>query len=325
MSSLQMSKPTIVFLDRVTIPSDISIPSVSFEHQWVSYPTTNSNELDQRLEGADIVISNKVMLDADTLVKHPQIKLIAVSATGTNNVDLDYCRKQGIAVTNIQGYATQSVPEHALAMIFSLKRQLRAYQIDIERGKWQESGQFCFFSHPIQDIAGSTIGIIGSGSLGQAMANLAQAVGMRVLLSERKGQAECRDGYTPFDKVIKTADVISLHCPLTEETNNLIGQHELNAMRSNTILINTGRGGLVDENALVEALQQGKIAGAGSDVFTQEPADQSNPLIAHQSLPNLLLTPHIAWGSASSITQLVTILVQNIEAFVRGEHKNRVV
>jgi glycerate dehydrogenase len=325
MRSLLTSKPKIVFLDRVTIPSEISIPQLSFEHEWVNFATTNADELDQRLEAADIVISNKVMLDADTLARHPQIKLIAVSATGTNNVDLEYCRKHAIAVTNIQGYATQSVPEHALAMIFSLKRQLRAYQMDIERGKWQESGQFCFFSHPIQDVAGSTLGIIGSGSLGQAMANLARAVGMKVVFSERKGATQCRNGYLPFEEVIRTSDVISLHCPLSDETRHLISQGELSAMRSNAILINTGRGGLVDEQALIEALQQEQIAGAGSDVFTQEPADDCNPLIAHQTLPNLLLTPHIAWGSHSSITQLVDILVQNIEAFARGEQKNRVV
>lgn len=169
------------------------------------------------------------------------------------------------------------------------------------------------------------MGIIGSGALGQATANLARALGMHVLLAERKGQLECRDGYTPFEQVLAQSDVLSLHCPLTDETRNIISEAELAQMKPNALLINTGRGGLVDEQALVDALKKRQIAGAGVDVFSAEPADMDNPLIANRDLPNLLLTPHVAWGSDSSIQQLAAILIDNISAFMRGEAKNRVV
>ncbi len=210
-------------------------------------------------------------------------------------------------------------------MMFALRRNLIGYHNDIAAGEWQRHKQFCFFTHPIGDIAGSTMGIIGSGALGQATANLARALGMHVLLAERKGQVECRDGYTSFEQVLAQSDVLSLHCPLTDETRNIISEAELAQMNPNALLINTGRGGLVDEQALVDALKRRQIAGAGVDVFSAEPADMDNPLIANRDLPNLLLTPHVAWGSDSSIQQLATILIDNISAFMRGEAKNRVV
>ncbi|MCG7498697.1 D-2-hydroxyacid dehydrogenase [Vibrio sp. Of7-15] len=317
--------PTIVFLDTATIPPHITIPRPGIEHQWQEYASTSVEELDDRLFGAEIVISNKVVLNASTLARHPHIKLIAIAATGTNNVDLDYCQANDIAVANIQGYATRSVPEHVVAMMFALKRNLLGYHQDIAQGEWQKQQQFCFFTHPIMDIAGSTLGLVGSGSLGQAVASLAKGLGMTVLFAERKGAAICREGYFPFEQVLAEADVISLHCPLTDETTNLISTNELKAMKESAVLINTGRGGLVDEAALVKALKEKEIAGAGVDVFTQEPADNSNPLLANQHLANLLLTPHVAWGSDSSIGTLLDLLMENIEAFSRGERLRRVV
>ncbi len=320
-----MTLPKVVFLDRATIPSHIHLPHLPFEHLWVEYDTTAPSQVLERIYDAAIVITNKVELKGDLLTQLSDLKLIAVSATGYNNVDIEACRKSHIAVTNIQGYATQSVPEHVIAMMFALRRNLFAYHQDIANGEWQRNGQFCFFTHPINDISGSTLGVIGRGALGQATAELAKAIGMNVLFAERKGETRCRTGLTAFEQVLQQSDVLTLHCPLNEDTHHLIGQRELKTMKSSAILINTGRGGLVDEQALVEALTEQIIAGAGVDVFSAEPADMSNPLLANMSLPNLLLTPHVAWGSDSSITRLAEILIQNIAAFERGERLNRIV
>ncbi|TKE96368.1 D-2-hydroxyacid dehydrogenase [Vibrio kanaloae] len=319
-----MPKLKVVFLDRATIPSQIILKPLSFEHQWVEYNFTAPEQVSERIEGADIVITNKVVLSESNLAQAQQLKLIGVSATGVNNVDVGYCKSNNIEVANVQGYATQSVPEHVIAMLFALKRNLVGYHQDIEAGEWQKDKQFCFFTHPIQDVAGSTFGIMGSGSLGQATAILAKAIGMNVIFAERKGAESCREGYLPFETVLQQADAISLHCPLTEATRNLISERELAMMKPSAVLINAGRGGLVDEQALVEALKNHEIAGAGMDVFTQEPADNSNPLLANSRLPNLLLTPHVAWGSDSSIQKLSDILMDNIDGFVAGKPQNLV-
>lgn len=320
-----MSLPTVVFLDRATIPTQIDLPSLPFEHQWLEYDFTSPELIVERAHQAEVIITNKVVLDRHVLSQLTHLKLVAVSATGFNNVDVDYCREQGIAVTNVQGYATQSVPEHVVAMMFALKRNLKGYHNDIAAGEWQRNKQFCFFTHPISDTAGSTLGVIGSGTLGQATAALAKALGMHVVFAERKGASECREGYLPFDQVLEQADVLTLHCPLSDETRHLIGRQELATMKPTSIVVNTGRGGLVDEEALVDALKEGVIRGAGVDVFTDEPADESNSLIANMHLPNLLLTPHVAWGSDSSIQSLANILMDNIAAFMDGRDQNRVV
>ncbi|UTM56962.1 D-2-hydroxyacid dehydrogenase [Photobacterium sp. CCB-ST2H9] len=314
----------IVFLDRDTIPSQITLPRPAFDHQWQEYPATRPAQVVERLQHATIAVTNKVVLNAETLSQLPQLRMVAIAATGTNNVDLDYCREHGIVVSNIRGYATGSVPEHVIAMLFALRRNLFAYHQDIQAGVWQEKKQFCFFTHPIGDVAGSTLGIIGSGSLGQAVAKLASAIGMKVIFAERKGASECREGYLPFTQVLKEADVITLHCPLSEATTNLIAAPELALMKPGSLLINTGRGGLVNETDLVAALQSGHLGGAGCDVFTAEPADLSNPLLAHADLPNLLLTPHVAWGADSAIQTLANQLTENLEAFVAGHPQNRV-
>ncbi|WP_153447880.1 D-2-hydroxyacid dehydrogenase [Vibrio algicola] len=324
-SSSLPSKPTVIFLDVGTIPEQIKVPNLTFEHQWQQFDFTNEEQIIERIHAADIVITNKVKLSAEVLAYAPNLRLIAVAATGTNNIDLDYCRENNIAVSNVQGYATRSVPEHTIAMMFALKRNLVGYHQDIAAGVWQQQKQFCFFTHSISDVAGSTMGVIGSGSLGKAVAKLAEAIGMQVIFSERKGAKTCRAGYVAFEQVLAQADVLTLHCPLTETTTNLISQPELQAMKANAILINVGRGGLVNEHDLIEALKSQQISGAGCDVFTQEPADESNPLIANMDLPNLILTPHVAWGSDSSIQALYNILMDNIVKFQQGSRQNRVV
>ncbi|OBT16753.1 glycerate dehydrogenase [Vibrio sp. UCD-FRSSP16_10] len=322
---MSSSLPKVVFLDKATIPAHIEFRELNFPHQWVEYDYTSPEQLAERLQDADIVISNKVQLNAQMLSQYPKIKLIAVSATGTNNVDLEYCRTQNIAVCNIQGYATRSVPEHAISMIFALKRNLFAYHQDIANGVWQHDKQFCFFTHPITDVAESTIAIVGSGNLGEGVATLSRALGMQVIFAERKGCGDVREGYVSFESALQQADIVTLHCPLTDATTDLIAAKELALMKPTAILINAGRGGLVNESDLVEALKSAQIAGAGVDVFTQEPADESNPLLANISLPNLLLTPHVAWGSDSALTSLVNILLNNIEHFMQGKSLNRVV
>ncbi|PMN66507.1 D-2-hydroxyacid dehydrogenase [Enterovibrio norvegicus] len=314
----------IVFLDSATIPAHIHIPTPSFDHQWISYQETAPHQVIERLTDATMVIVNKVVLDANTLSQLPHLKLIAVSATGYNNIDLTWCHEHKLPVCNIRGYATRSVPEHVMALCFALRRNLTAYHRDIEDGVWQQKNQFCFFTHPIGDIAGSTIGIVGSGSLGQGVEALANAVGMTVLKAERKGAIAIRDGYVSFNTLLEHADIVTLHCPLDTSTSNLIGREELERMKPSAILINTGRGGLVDEFALVEALKKGDIAGAGVDVFTQEPASLSNPLLAHAGMPNLILTPHVAWGSDSSLQTLANILIENLDAFIAGAPQNLV-
>lgn len=320
-----MALPTVVFLDRATIPRHIHVPALTFSHRWQEFDFTAPEQVVERLQEAEIVITNKVVLSAAILAQLPKVRLIAVSATGFNNVDIDYCRAHHIAVCNVQGYATQSVPEHVVAMMFALRRNLMGYHHDIAAGEWQRNKQFCFFTHPIGDIAGSTLGVVGGGTLGQGTATLAKALGMTVLFAEHKGVSTCRAGYTPFEQVLQQADVLTLHCPLTGATHHLIGEAELAQMKPNALLINAGRGGLVDEVALVDALKRRQIAGAGVDVFTQEPADITNPLVANMDLPNLLLTPHVAWGSDSAIQQLAHILIDNIQAFVEGRQQNRIV
>ncbi|MGE5490958.1 MAG: D-2-hydroxyacid dehydrogenase [Actinomycetota bacterium] len=314
----------IVYLERDSVIADVRRPA--FPHDWVEYPSTLQAEVEERLQGATIAIVNKVRLPGDLISRLPDLKMVAVAATGTNNVDLDACRARGIVVSNIQGYAKHTVPEHALALLLSLSRNLFAYRQSVQEGRWQRSDQFCFFDHPIRDLHGSTLGVVGSGSLGEGVVRLAEAFGMRILRAEHKGAATVRPGYTAFDTVLKEADAISLHCPLTPDTTGLIGEAELTAMKPTAFLINTARGGLVDEAALVRALKEGWIGGAGFDVITAEPPPDGHPMVDPEllALPNFLLTPHVAWASRPAMQTLADQLIDNIEAFAAGTPRNRV-
>ncbi len=314
----------IVYLERESIVADVRRPA--FPHHWLEHPCTRQAEVGERLADATIAIINKLQLDAGLIATLPALQMVAVAATGTNNVDLDACRARGIVVTNIRGYAVHTVPEHVFALLLALSRNLVAYRQSVAAGRWQQAEQFCFFDHPIRDLFGATLAIIGSGSLGSGVARLAEAFGMRVLRSERKGAATLRPGYTPFAQILREADVISLHCPLTTATRNLIGADELQAMKHSALLLNTARGGLVDEAALLAALRQGRIAGAGFDVLSVEPPTAGNPLLTTEllALPNFLLTPHVAWASQPAMQALADQLTANLEAFARGEPQNRV-
>jgi glycerate dehydrogenase len=312
----------IVFLDRDSIQADIRRPG--FPHEWRDYPATTPAQAGERLNDATIAISNKVPLMAASLTPLKNLKMIAVCATGTNNVDLDYCRAQGIVVSNIRNYAMHTVPEHVFAMVLALRRNLVGYREDVANGLWQKAEQFCLFTRPIGDLHGSTLGVIGNGALGQATAKLGEAFGMRILVAEHKGAAQTRPGYTSFETVLTESDVITLHCPLTPATHHLIGAPEFSKMRRHALLINTARGGLVDEAALAQALRDGVIGGAGFDVLTTEPPRAGNPLLDLR-LPNFILTPHVAWASRNAMQIMADQLIDNIEAFVRGAPRNRVV
>ena len=312
----------IVFLDRDSIQADIRRPG--FPHEWRDYPATSASQVTERLSGATIAISNKVPLMTESLTPLRNLKMIAVCATGTNNVDLDYCRAHNITVTNIRHYAIHSVPEHVFMMMLALRRNLSGYREDVGNGLWQKAEQFCLFTRPILDLHGSALGVIGHGTLGQATAKLGAAFGMRVLIAEHKGAVQVRPGYTSFETVLADSDVISLHCPLTPATHHLISAPEFRKMRHHALLINTARGGLVDEAALVHALKDGVIGGAGFDVLTTEPPRAGNPLL-ELDLPNFILTPHVAWASRNAMQIMVDQLIDNIEACVRGAPQNRVV
>lgn len=314
----------IVFLDRSTLKADVRRPS--FEHRWEEYDVSAARDVANRLEGATIAITNKVPLRADTLAKLPRLKLIAVAATGYDVIDTAYCRDHGIAVANIRNYATHTVPEHAFALILALRRNLGAYREDVRRGRWQTSEQFCFFDHPIRDLHGATIGIVGEGSLGRGTAAIARGFGMRVLFAEHgSSRKELLDGtaYAPFDQLLRESDVISLHTPLRPATRNMIALEQFRMMKRTALLINTSRGGLVCEDSLVTALKEGLIAGAGFDVLTTEPPRDGNPLL-DPDLPNFILTPHVAWASHDAMQFLADQLIDNIEAFVRGKPQHLV-
>ncbi|WP_109077346.1 2-hydroxyacid dehydrogenase [Aggregatibacter kilianii] len=308
----------IVFLDRTGIPATHDIPRPSFPHTWTEYDRTLPEETFERAKDADIVVTSKVVFDRVLLSRLPKLKLIAITATGTNNIDLEAAKDLGIAVKNVTGYSSVTVPEHVLGMIFALKHSLMSYHRDqVTSDRWATCGQFCYTDYPITDVRGATLGVFGKGNIGTEIGRLAQLLGMNVLYAEHKGATQVRDGYTAFETVLKQADIVTLHCPLTDTTKNLINADTLALMKPTAYLINTGRGPLVDESALLDALETGKIAGAALDVLVKEPPEIDNPLIqAAKRLPNLLLTPHIAWASDSAVTTLVNKVAQNIEDFV---------
>ncbi|OOF62397.1 2-hydroxyacid dehydrogenase [Rodentibacter pneumotropicus] len=307
----------IVFLDSTAIPKHIPIPRPNFEHEWIEYPHTSADQTIERAENADIVITSKVIFDRKTLEQLPKLKLIAITATGTNNIDLIAAKELGVEVKNVTGYSSVTVPEHVMGLIFSLKHSLAGWLRDQTSAKWGESQQFCYFDYPITDVRGSTLGVFGKGCLGSEVGRLAQALGMNVLYAEHKDATTCREGYTPFYEVLKQADIVTLHCPLTKTTENLINAETLSQMKKGAFLINTGRGPLVDETALLNALTSGHLGGAALDVMIKEPPEKDNPLIlAAKTMPNLIITPHIAWASDSAVTTLVKKVTQNMEDFV---------
>ena len=311
----------IVFLDSDTLVADLRLPK--FVHQWESYPATVAEDVASRLKDATIAITNKVALRREVLEQLPKLRMIAVAATGTDNVDIASCRELGIVVSNIRNYSVHTVPEHVFMLLLALRRNLLAFHADVRNGEWQKAKQFCLFTHPVMDLHGSTLGIVGHGAIGRAVAQIARAFGMQVLLAEHKGAADVRPGYTAFEKVLEMSDAISLHLPLNEMTRHLLSTEEFQRMKHGAILINTARGGLVDEKALYDALVSERIAGAGFDVLGKEPPTEDCPLL-NLDVPNFILTPHVAWSGRSAMQTLADQLIDNIEAFVAGKPVNRV-
>lgn len=317
-----MNHKKIVVLDADTLPGRVF--HFDFPHELAVYGTTDASETAVRVCGAHIVITNKVVISADIIADNPQLELIAVSATGVNNVDIEAAKAAGVAVCNVRAYGNESVAEHAFMLMIALMRNLPAYQRDVAAGLWEKSPVFCHYGAPIRDLNGKTLAVFGRGNIGRTLARYAQAFGMRVVFAEHKHAPAVREGYVSFEDAVQAADVLSLHCPLNAQTENMIGENELQQMKPGAVLINCGRGGLVDENALLAALKYGQIGGAGVDVLTEEPPRGGNPLLKAR-LPNLIVTPHTAWASREALDRLFDILLENINAFVKGEAQNRVV
>ncbi|WP_233859829.1 D-2-hydroxyacid dehydrogenase [Paraburkholderia sp. HD33-4] len=315
----------VVFLDRATISPQTTLKELPFPHELELFEHTTAEQVSSRIRHADIVISNKVKLSERDISGAENLKMIAVAATGTDNIDLRACHSRGVVVSNIRNYALQTVPEHTFALIFALRRSLVAYRNAVRAGRWIESGQFCFFDFPIRDLKGATLGIIGDGVLGRAVADIGKALGMQVLFSAYKGRTDMGPLYTPFDELLEQSDVITLHCPLTPATRNLIGEAEFTRIgegRRRPLIVNTARGGLVDESALVAALKSGKISGAGFDVVTEEPLTAGHPFNEVLGDPAFILTPHVAWASDEAIQSLADQLIGNMVAFVEGRPVN---
>lgn len=319
---MSRKKLHVVFLDRETISPQTTLRSFQFEHSIEMFERTSPQEIASRIAHADIVITNKAKLSAEAIAGAKKLRMIAIAATGTDVVDLTASFARNIVVSNIRNYAGNTVPEHTFALIFALRRSLVAYANAVRSGRWQESGQFCFFDYPIQDLKGSTIGIMGDGVLGRAVGAMAGALGLNVLFAAHKGRSDMEPLYTQFEDVLRHSDIITLHCPLVPETRNMIAAPEFDLMQRKPLIINTARGGLVDERALVLALREGKISGAGFDVTVQEPPPEDHPFMELRDAPNFILTPHVAWASDEAVQSLTDQLVDNIEAFVSGQPRN---
>lgn len=311
-----------VFLDSATVDRhDLDLDALkSSLPDWSIRGATPVEAVGQAIQDADIVISNKVVLNRETLQLAGSLKLICVAATGTNNIDLKAATERDITVCNARGYATTSVVEHVFSLILALTRHLHDYQAAVKAGKWHTAESFCLLDYPIRELAGQTLGIIGYGELGSAVATMGRAFGMNILVAQRPGSIP-QAGRSPLQQLLAQSDIISLHCPLTDTTRNLIDHGEFALMGKGTLLINTARGGIVNETALRQALQSGQIAGAAIDVLSEEPPRQGNPLL-DEPLPNLIVTPHIAWASINARQSLINELTENIHAFLKGRPRN---
>ena len=315
----------IVFLDSSTIGPGVTLRRPSFEHEWTEYDRTASELIVERLKPATIAITNKVPVRADTLAELPGLKMIAVAATGYDVIDTDACKARGIPVANIRGYAVNTVPEHAFSLILALRRNLVEYRDQTLDGQWVRADQFCFFNRPIWDLAGSTLGIIGAGAIGQSVGRIGHAFGMEVIYHDNyAAEAPDHGSLVELEELQDRADVLSCHCPLTDETRNMVNAEFFVGMKRTAIVINTARGGIIDEDALSDAVRSGRIAGAGIDVTATEPPPLDSPIMELAKLPNVIVTPHVAWASVGGMQTLCDQLIDNIEAFVKGAPQNLV-
>ncbi|MFC2972788.1 2-hydroxyacid dehydrogenase [Azotobacter bryophylli] len=313
-----MSNRHAVFLDHTSLDlGDLDLAPLHRAFDGcVLHERSSATQVAERLQGARVAISNKVPLGAETFAACPDLELVLIAATGTNNVDLAAARAHGITVCNCQGYGTPSVAQHCLMLLLALATSLPDYQAAIRAGRWQQAKQFCLLDFPIVELEGKTLGLLGHGELGRAVGRLAEAFGMRVLLGQLPGRP-ARSDRLPLDELLPQVDALSLHCPLNEHTRNLIGARELDLMKPGAFLINTARGGLVDEQALADALRAGHLGGAATDVLSVEPPRDGNPLLA-PDIPRLIVTPHSAWGSREARQRIVDQLAENALAYFAG-------
>lgn len=325
-------------LDHATLaPTDLQLdPLWQLPLQWQVFDTSSPQETAMRIRDADIVLTNKVELDAALLRSNPHIKLIVIMATGTNNVDLAVAREMGIAVSNVINYSTESVVQHTFALMLALATRLLQYRADIADGRWRQSRQFGLLDHPVVELSGKTLGIVGYGTIGQRVAEVARAFGMQVIVSQRSARnaapaqsvskptrQSIAERRVPLAQLLATADVVSLHCPLTADNRHMIDAAAIACMKPQAFFINVSRGGLVDEQALADALRAGRIAGAGIDVLSEEPPVNGNPLLA-DDIPSLIVTPHSAWASREARQTLVHQVATIINAFTQGQRINAV-
>lgn len=314
----------IVFLDRVGLPERFSVRAPELDHQWDNYDSSLPEQVIERSVGADVLITNKVKITRETLLACPSVKHIAVAATGFNIIDIDACRELGVSVSNIPSYAATTVAEHVIASALCLRRQLLSYRQSVIDGQWQRSSSFCLFGEPINDLKNSIFAVIGFGELGRAAASMAAALGMRVIFSSR-GKHQCEFAkQVSFEEAITTADIISVHCSLNAETLNLIAAPQLRKMQPHAILINTARGGIVNEADVVQAINDKLIGGISFDVLVEEPPSDYSPLLSIANFENVIITPHSAWASEQAMQRLADILADNVEAFLLGSPQNLV-
>ncbi|GAA0682399.1 2-hydroxyacid dehydrogenase [Marinobacterium maritimum] len=312
-----------VFLDTQSLDDLDLSPIADCVDELVCYPTTAPEQVAGRIAGFELVITNKVVLDAERIHATEALKLICVVATGVNNIDLDAATAKGIVVCNSQGYGVHSVAQHVLGLMLALHTRLLDYDRAIKNGDWNRSSQFCLLDYPILELNGRTLGIIGYGALGHEVARLARCFGMQVLIAARPGSSDIPADRVAIEELLEQADVVSLHCPLTEQTRDLIDAQALARMKPGSFLINAARGGIVNETALKDALCSGHLGGAATDVLTEEPPRTGNILL-DPAIPNLIITPHSAWGSIQARQTIINQTVENIHAFLQGACLRRV-
>ncbi|MDN3652033.1 D-2-hydroxyacid dehydrogenase [Thalassotalea ponticola] len=306
-----------VFLDKSTINENIDFSPIETSLTNISYfDSTPANKVVARSRYADIIITNKVVIDDEIMAQLPHLKQICVAATGTNNIDTEAARRRGISVNNVEGYSTSSVSQYVFAMLLEHMQKTSEYVANVRRGEWQKSHVFCHFTTPIHELSGKTLTLIGYGSIARSVETIARAFGMHVIIAERRDAHSIRPGRMPFEQALSVADVVSLHAPLTDKTQALIDQHSIAIMKKGAILINTARGGLIDNDAVIKALRSRKLDAVILDVLDTEPATDEHPLIAYQH-PNLYITAHIAWGSQQAQQRLINAIADNIAAFIK--------
>jgi glycerate dehydrogenase len=319
-----MAPHPAVFLDLASVDrGDLDLAGLRrVAASWATYAQTPVELTAARIGDAVVAVTNKVVVDRAVMTACPGLRLICVAATGTNNVDLEAARERGIAVCNVTGYATPSVVQHVFALMLALTTRLAEHAAAAQDGRWAASDLFCVLDFPFRELAGKTLGIVGYGELGRGVARVAEAFGMSVLVAQRPGRSP-QQGRLPLDELLARSDVVTLHVPLADNTRGLIGERELALMRPDALLIDTARGGIVDEAALSAALRAGRLGGAGVDVLAVEPPRGGSPLLENPP-PNLIVTPHVAWASRESRQRLLDGVALNIRAFSEGRERNRV-